>query len=402
MTMPDADFSWLSEPRLRKIVGALTAGGEARFVGGCVRDSLLGETPLDNDAIDIDIATDRTPEEMKALFDAAGIRWIATGEAHGTLTAVEDGLVAECTTLRADEETDGRHAQVRFTRNWDEDWRRRDFTINALYADPDGRIWDPAGGLEDLEARRVRFIGDARDRIREDALRILRFFRFSARFAEGYDADGLAAIREQADLLDILSRERVWSELRRTFAAKGAPRALAVACEVGVLQRLLPGVPRTDVFARLHAAGHWEPALSLAALWPGLPRDVLRERLKPSNEVLGRYAAIEATRDAIIRGIQAHELLYRFGREDAVAAAALAAAEGRQVPDGLVARLQADEVPVLPISGRDVIAKGVKPGAEVSEVMKRFEKLWLEAGAPSESQRTEELLNRALGSKPAG
>lgn len=402
MTTLEPDFSWLAEPRLGRIVGALTAEGEARFVGGCVRDSLLGEEPLENDAIDIDIATDRTPDEMKALFDRAGIRWVATGEEYGTITAIEDGLVAECTTLRADEETDGRHAQVRFTRNWDEDWRRRDFTINALYADPDGKIWDPAGGMDDLKARKVRFIGDAAERIHEDALRILRFFRFSARFADAFDTEGLKAIAAHTDLLDILSRERVWAELKRTFRAPKAPESFAQAVRVGALQHVLPGDPRLDVFGRLHQAGEVSPALSLAALWPGLDRATLRQHLKPSNDVLDLYEAIEAARDAVVASMSAHELLYRFGKDAAEQAVALALAEGAGVDPELTRRVREDEPPRLPITGKHVIARGVAPGPKVSAAMKRFEKLWLKAGAPTDDQRTESLLDEALGSEASG
>ena len=296
-------FDWLSEPRLGKVLGVLNDGGEARFVGGCVRDALLGMSPLESDAIDIDIATDRTPDEMKALFDTAGIRWIATGEAHGTLTAIEDGLVTECTTLRADVETDGRHAEVRFTRNWDEDWRRRDFTINALYADHNGTLIDPVGGQKDLAAGLVRFIGDPAERIKEDALRILRFFRFSARFAATFDAVAMEAIRAHTDLLYILSKERIWSELGRTFHARRAPDALKAADAAGVLAHLLPGAPRLDVFAHLHTGQELSAALNVAAIWPGLSADVLKRHLKPSNQFLDDYAAIEDAGRAVSRGM---------------------------------------------------------------------------------------------------
>ncbi|NNU15130.1 CCA tRNA nucleotidyltransferase [Parvularcula sp. ZS-1/3] len=397
MEARDDRFGWTSDAWLVRILSALTKEGEAAFVGGCVRDSLLGLDPLTNDAIDIDIATDRTPDEMKAIFEGAGLRWIATGEEHGTITVVEDGLVAECTTYRADTETDGRHAQVRFTRDWNEDWRRRDFTINAIYRTATGELRDPAGGLADLDAGVVRFIGEADERIREDALRILRFFRFSARFAVAFDETALAAIEAKTDLLDILSKERIWSELRRTFAAEKAPEALEHAEKHGVLQHLVACGPRTDVFRRLHEAGAADVMVSVAAIWAGLSRDTLKESFKPSNEELGRYAAIEKARDAISAKMQAHELLYRFGRDASRDACALALAEGDAVDPGFVQAVASAPIPVLPYGGKDLIARGHKPGPAIGEALARFERLWLEDGAPTDSQRTEELLAKALG-----
>ncbi|MCQ8185621.1 CCA tRNA nucleotidyltransferase [Parvularcula maris] len=394
MRSPEEAFRWTSEPRLQRITAALQAGGEARFVGGCVRDSLLGQDPLTSDAIDIDIACDRTPVEMKALFDKAGIRWIATGEDHGTLTAVEGGMVAECTTLRADEETDGRHAEVRFTRDWDEDWRRRDFTINALYLSPDGTLHDPAGGLPDLERGRVRFIGDAGTRIEEDALRILRFFRFSARFAHAFDQEGLKAIAERAGLLSILSNERIWSELSRTFAAGRAPEAFRAAEAAGVLEKLLPGAANLPLFDAVHGQdGAMTPPLGAAALWPGRERVLLKEAFKPSTAFLDTYDGIGAARDALQEGQGVRELLYRFGRDASEGGVRLTMADGKAT-QAILDQVRSDEVPVLPYGGKDLLALGLKPGAELGRTLKMFEAAWIEAGLPTEEAACESLLRQ--------
>jgi tRNA nucleotidyltransferase/poly(A) polymerase len=401
MRSPDEAFGWAREPRLLRITAALQAGGEARFVGGCVRDSLLGLDPLTSDAIDIDVACDRTPEEMKALFGRAGIRWIATGEDHGTLTAVEDGMVAECTTLRADEETDGRHAEVRFTRNWDEDWRRRDFTINALYLSPDGTLHDPAGGLPDLQCGRVRFIGDAGTRIEEDALRILRFFRFSARFAHAFDQEGLKAIAERKKLLAILSKERIWSELSRTYAAPRAPEAFRAAEDAGVLGELLPGPADLSLFAGVHGQdGLMTSALGTAALWPGRERALLKQAFKPPAVFLDLYEEIGAARAAAEEGQGARELLYRFGREASEGGVRLAMVLGAAAETRLQA-VRGEEIPVLPYGGKDLLALGLKPGPELGRVLKAFEAAWIEAGFPDEEAAREKLL-RQVTPQPTG
>jgi tRNA nucleotidyltransferase/poly(A) polymerase len=388
-------FRWTKEPRLARITAALRAGGTARFVGGCVRDSLLGQDPLTSDAIDIDIACDRSPDEMKALFDAAGIRWVATGEEHGTLTAIEDGMVAECTSLRADEVTDGRHAEVRFTLDWDEDWRRRDFTINALYLDAEGELWDPAGGLPDLEAGRVRFIGDPGERIREDALRILRFFRFSARFSETFDQDGLEAIARHTQLLGILSKERIWSELSRTFAARRSPAAFEAAEAAGALGMLMPPPCDLESFGAVHArSSEMTPALGAASLWPRRRRDELRSAFKPSAAFLDEYEVITAARKAARKGCPAAELLYRFGREGAAGGLRLAVADGKVDPAELD-EVRRQNIPVLPFGGKDLIALGHAPGPELGRTLKRFEALWIEAGLPRDETVCRALLDQA-------
>lgn len=394
-------FDWTAEPRLQRIMSALEDGGTARFVGGCVRDSLLGHSPFDDTSIDIDIATDRTPSEMKDALAAGGIRAVPTGEAHGTITAVVDGLVAECTSLRADIDTDGRHAAVRFTRDWDEDWRRRDFTINALYADEKGTVWDPAGGIPDLEAGRVRFIGNASTRIEEDALRILRFFRFSARFADRFDAEGISAVRNLAPLLDRLSRERVWSELSRIFPAARAGEAVAAAAETRILQRILPGDPRVDDFRRLRSAGEPSPHLALATLWPGLDRATLKRALKPSNALLDQYEEVQRAASALTSGMAAEGVLYRFGRELALEAQRLIEARSSRIDPAVAEGLRNLRVPQLPIRGRDLLARGVPPGPEVKRLLRAFEEAWLQDGAPCHQSDIERLLTDVLSGKSA-
>lgn len=396
--MPKSDnlFRWVQEPRLQTILAALNGEGKAMLVGGCVRDSLSGQSPFDHHDIDIDIATDRTPEEMKAIFTDNGIRWIATGEGHGTITARFEGLSAECTTLRSDVETDGRHAQVQFTRDWQQDWRRRDFTVNALYATHAGQVWDPVGGQADLEAGRVRFIGDAEQRIREDALRILRFFRFSSRFADELDATALGAIRAQAELLDILSKERVQSELFKTLCTKKASWVLAAAYEAGALGRLIPGSPDLVAFSALREMGVVDVSALLLALWPDIGGDRLRELLKASNSVVQRHTAIRQAGEAVANGASAVELLYHYSDGLALLGAQWVVAQGRTVAEERLHQLAHDAQPVLPISGKHLIAKGLKPGPSVSSALTEFEALWLQAGAPTAEDAVERLIGEAL------
>lgn len=242
-----ADASWLQRSETRAVLGALTAAGhEARIVGGTVRNALLGEP-----VTDIDIATTATPDQVIAAARAAHLDAIPTGIAHGTITVVANRVPFEVTTLREDAETFGRHARVAFTADWAADARRRDFTINALYCDADGVVSDPLG-LDDLAARRVRFIGDAHERIREDALRILRFFRFHARYGEGNpDTAGLDACAKERALLTMLSAERIRSELLKLLDAPGAADAVATMSNYGFLSALLGRAPRPGVLRRL-------------------------------------------------------------------------------------------------------------------------------------------------------
>ena len=255
-SLKDAD--WLKRPQVRHVFAALNKDGvTTRAVGGAVRNTLLG-LPV----AEIDLATTALPERVMTLARKAGLKAVPTGIEHGTVTVIADGIPFEVTTLRRDIETYGRHATVAFTQNWQEDARRRDFTLNALYAASDGTVFDPLGGYGDLIERRVRFIGDPSARIEEDYLRILRFFRFNAYYGKGpLDADGLAAcVRLRADL-EQLSAERVAGELKRILVAPQAVRAIETLFDYGLLTALLGGVPRLMRFARLVGA---EEALGLA------------------------------------------------------------------------------------------------------------------------------------------
>ena len=293
----------LREGALARVLAALDGNGEeTRLAGGAVRDLALGLTPGD-----FDLATTALPEIVIARARAAGLHFAPTGIAHGTVTVIADGRPFEVTTLREDVETDGRHAVVKFGRDFRADALRRDFTINALSLDAEGRVHDYCGGLADLQARRVRFIGDARQRIREDYLRILRFFRFSARFGEGaLDAEGLAAAIAEREGLSILSRERVRAELLKLLVAPRAGEVVTTLCEAALLAPLLGGVENPARLRGLIAleAARGEPAdalLRLAALSVVIVEDAdrLREKLRLSNAEHERLAALAGALEAL-------------------------------------------------------------------------------------------------------
>src|SRR5262245_36642292 len=311
---------WLDRPETQAVFAALAARGHvARAVGGAVRNSLLGR-PVS----DVDIATDARPEDVMRAAKAANLKAVPTGLAHGTVTVVAGDRPHEVTTLRRDVETHGRHATVAFTDDWAEDARRRDFTLNALYCGADGTVFDPLGGYPDLAARRVRFIGDAAQRIREDYLRILRFFRLTAELAEGpADAEGLAAcVRERAGLA-ILSAERVRVELLRLLAAPRGPEIVALMQDYGLLPSVLGAAPRPTLIARLaniEAALGLAPdaVLRLAALAVEVAEDAerLRDRLRLSNDQGEKLArAAQHGIDIAPAGLEAgaRACLYRHG-----------------------------------------------------------------------------------------
>jgi poly(A) polymerase len=242
---------WLDQPGTQALMHALeTAGHQALFVGGCVRNALLGE-PVS----DVDISTDAPPATVSTLAEAAGFKPVPTGIDHGTVTVVAEGKPHEVTTFRRDVETDGRRAVVAFSDKIEEDAQRRDFTMNALYADRHGTVIDPLNGLPDLQARRVRFVGDPETRIREDYLRILRFFRFHAAYgdpAEGLDPEGLAACAALADGLDGISKERITTELHKLLSVRDPAPAVAAMSQAGVLARVLPGADARALAPLVH------------------------------------------------------------------------------------------------------------------------------------------------------
>ena len=383
---------WLTNPKTQAVFRAIEAGGyPARAVGGVVRNALLGE-PVG----DVDIATPAPPEEVMRLADAAGLKAVATGLQHGTVTIVSDHTPYEVTTLREDVETFGRHARVAFTDDWAADARRRDFTINALYCDARGNIHDPLGGFPDLLARRVRFIGDPAERIREDYLRILRFFRLTAVYAAGPpDEEGLAAAVRERHGLTRLSSERIRQELVRLLAARRASELIGVMRDYGLLTIVLPVAPRPELMRRLieleQALGRDASAmLRLAALGVEVFEDAvrLRDRLRLSTaefETLVRAA--DAPRRGPHPGDDVHQAkvsLYRFGAKAMREQLLINWARSAAPPDdpqsrSLYGLTDAWQPPTFPLSGADVLAAGVPPGPRVGEILGELENRWLDS-----------------------
>ncbi|MGJ3649979.1 CCA tRNA nucleotidyltransferase [Sphingomonas sp. GlSt437] len=380
--LPDAP--WRHREGLATLADALDmAGGATRFVGGAVRDTLLGGA-----VTDIDLATRLAPDEVIERLKAATIRSVPTGLAHGTVTAVLPSGPVEVTTLRRDVSTDGRHATIAFTDDWREDAMRRDFTINALYADhPSGDIHDYFGGLDDLAAGVVRFIGDPYQRIAEDHLRILRFFRFHARFGTTIDVVGLAACTDRARDLMALSRERIASELTRLLVAKNAVPVVALMVERGIFLPVLPeidqgGADRLARLAQAEQAAAIEPNAirRLAALLPADPAiaDNVAARLKLSNADRKRLAhAVSAPDETNPRA-----LAYRVGAESAVDQLLLA---GR-VDDAR--EIQGWQPPRLPISGGAIVARGIDKGPQVARLLRAVEDQWVAEGFPDAERLT--------------
>ena len=381
--------AWTDTPAGRALLAALDASaGVTRLVGGAVRDALRGVT-----SADIDLATQLPPAEVMARVTAAGLKAVPTGLAHGTVTVVGDGLVAEVTTLRRDVATDGRHAEVAFTDDWQEDASRRDFTINALYATlPDGEISDFFGGAADLAAQRVRFIGDPLQRIAEDHLRILRFFRFSARFAREIDAEGLAACRVRANDLMALSRERIAIELRGLLSVVDPVPVLRLMFDAGIWAPVLPELqidrlPALTTTIATEAAAGLAPAWQrrLAVLLAAEAVAAVTARLRLSNADRERIAAA-TLKDVEPRGA----MLWRDGAET-VADRLLIAGDAA----GAVTALGWAR-PKLPASGRDIIARGVAPGREVAVRLGVFERAWVAAGFPETPEVVATLLDSAV------
>lgn len=383
------DQAWLTSEATRAVIAALEAKGGAgcvRFVGGCVRNSLMGQT-----VDDIDLATRLKPEETVAALKAAGLKAVPTGIAHGTVTAVSKRLPYEITTLRRDVSTDGRNATVAFTEDWAQDASRRDFRINALYADPDGTIFDPTGeGVADAEAGRIVFVGEPETRIREDYLRILRFFRFFAWYGRGVpDPAGLAACGALAEGMVRLSAERVSKELLKLLKAED-PRPAVRAMQVsGVLAHVLPDAEGLEAFERMVGLSP-DPLMRLSALWPQDPErvDAAARALRLSNADRERLvlAAGEAP-DLAMTAAEARAGLYRLGRQTFGDRLRLAAArQGRGVEDIAPGLNLAEtwDIPRLPVGGREAAKAGAAPGPEVGRALKAFEACWIAEDFPSE------------------
>jgi poly(A) polymerase len=398
----------MTAPATRRVFAAVTAdGAQVRFVGGCVRDALLGRKVKD-----IDIATDAAPERVMRLLEAAGIRAIPTGIDHGTVTAVIERAHYEITTLRHDVETYGRHAKVAFTDDWMADASRRDFTMNALFCALDGTLFDPFGGMADALAGRVRFVGEPRARITEDVLRLLRFFRFQAHYGRtAPDPAALSACMALAPLLPRLSGERVQGEFLRLLRADDPVPVLRLMVERSIMAHLLPDAVRLDRLAGLIALERdpvlcpedGDPLRRLAALLPDERAVGLRvaERLRLSNEETERLALLAAPKRPVDGAYDPKSLrraLYVMGRDAVRDLLLLATAEGRLSADGLKTALAlADgwEPMNFPIQGRDVLSFGQRPGPQIGRLLKEVERWWEDRDyRPTRQQCLEELRRR--------
>lgn len=399
----------LDDPRLATLFAALAkTGAETRVVGGAVRDALFGLQPHE-----VDLATTALPEAVLKAARDAGLKGVPTGIEHGTVTIVVAGTPFEVTTLREDVETDGRYAIVRFGGDFEQDARRRDFTVNALSVTPDGKLHDYTGGLADIAAKRIRFIGDAATRIREDYLRVLRFFRFNASHGEGgFDRAGLHESIIARENLARLSRERIRAELIKLLPARRAPEVMGAMSHAGIIEVLLGmGYPaRLARLAAFEAARGKKPdaVLRLAAFSVLTVEDAdrLRARLRLSNDEHARLVAA-AKALAALHGIDRpppvshlREMLFLVGGRAAGDALALAFTESRAEPDDvdwLEAAKYLDETPapVFPIAGADLIARGVSPGRELGATLKALQAKWISAGFPRDPAVVLRLLEEA-------
>ncbi len=383
---------WLVWPETRKVMQALDAieHDQARFVGGAVRDAVLGIS-----ADDVDIACRMPPGQVMDRLKSAGIKAIPTGIDHGTVTAICGKRTFEVTTLRRDVDTFGRHARVAYTDNWAEDAARRDFTFNALYADFRGGIYDPFGGIDDLQAGRVRFIGEADERLAEDALRILRFFRFHAWYGKGeLDETGLAACARSASAIDILSAERITKEWLKLLGAPATAATVRVMADMGIIAYIC-GAPvdieRLESLEKIETlCGGPDAIRRLAALvWQESPGGAPHLRL--SNRQTKRLMQLIETHSEISPDMTSHDVklgLYRWGRErfcDHVMLewARCASAETDHWMR-LLQDVRAATVPVFPLTGADVLATGVSAGPDVGHILSQVESHWIAAGFPAD------------------
>jgi poly(A) polymerase len=377
---------WMTEPATLAVLGALAAGGaEARFVGGAVRDALLGR-PIG----DIDIATPATPERVIELLEKRGIKVVPTGLAHGTVTAIAGTPPRhfEITTLRRDVETYGRHARVAFDADWAADAARRDFTINAIFLAPDGMIHDPVGGLADLRARRIRFVGDPATRIAEDVLRLLRYYRFEAWFGTGNgDPKARLACRAAAHLLPSLSAERIVQELIKLLETPDPLPVLQMMQEDGVLAVILPEAQRLDRLRQMIAIEpEADPLRRLAALIEvgAAGAIAVAERLRFSNAWRDRLRGLAPpwAVDPRANGRAQRQALYRLGAGRYSDIALLLAAEGAISGERLTELLALARnwiPPVFPLTGHDVTRLGIRPGEKVGKLLDAVHDWW-EAG----------------------
>jgi poly(A) polymerase len=401
------EAAWLKHGEVANLLALLNRDGEeARVVGGAVRNALLQLT-----VGEIDIATTAVPEEVKRRAEGAGWKAVPTGIEHGTITVVIDGKPFEVTTLRQDVETYGRKAKVVFGRNWNADAERRDFTINALSAAADGTVYDYVGGVADIAARHVRFIGEPQQRIAEDYLRILRFFRFHAWYGEGApDAAGLRACIVARAGLDLLSRERVRTELLKLMLAPHAAPTLAVMAETGLLGAVLGGVPLLASFentVKVEAAvgAEADAVRRLGALGVVVKEDAerLAERLRLSKAEAERLAALDFWwRISPPSGDQAaHALLYHLGPQSFLDRVLLAwsrseAGAADKAWRELSSLPQRWSLPVFPLKAADFIGRGITPGPALGVALRAAEQAWLAADFPADRKAIEAIADDAV------
>ena len=396
MSDPSQTYPFMSDAGALAILAALPPGS-TRYVGGCIRNALWG-LPV----ADIDMATQLPPEDVQAALKAAKIKTVPTGIAHGTLTAVVSGQPYEITTLRRDVETDGRRAVIAYTQDWAEDARRRDFTVNALYADTKGQIYDPTGeGLDDIDARRFRFVGDADARVREDYLRILRLFRFVAWY--GHDAKitkaALTACRENRRGLKKLSAERVWAETKRLLSARDPVRAVQIMLQQEVLDTLLPEASNVDGLRAIVALEARErmkpdPLLRLMAMMgrDALSAALLAKRLKLSNKEAARIKDWATDGESLAHDMPERERLqaiYRSGKQVVLDRARLRAAGADAAIESAHWMVLADLAmgwtpPTFPVRGADLIKAGVPKGPDLGKALTALEALWIKSGFSTE------------------
>lgn len=375
----DAVPDWAVSPFSIKLGEALGAE-TVRFVGGAVRDCLLGKP-----VADVDMATTHMPDEVVRLLDKSDFKVIPTGMAHGTVTVVMGDESREITTLRVDEETDGRHANVAFTDSWIEDAKRRDFTVNAIYMDLEGELYDPCGGLADIEARRIRFIGDAAMRIREDGLRILRFYRFSALYADDIDPDGQSACQALAPQVRALSAERIASELFKLLAAEDAAKPLLAMKQADIFSYIFEEGSAVDALIAqvLFERSVGRHASVLAKVWllageaygaVGIAR-LLKLSGVQKKQLLVLRAAIRDAESMEVRALR--RLIYQYGSQ-AVRDAVLL----RQQDKGLTEALECCdnwETLTFPVTGQDLLKCGFEPGMLLGDALKHLERQWLDS-----------------------
>lgn len=372
------EADWLRRPETQRVFALLDgAQYRTRAVGGIVRDTILG---MPRDLAEVDLATELHPAEVMRRAAAAGIPAYPTGIEHGTVTLRVGVLIAEVTTLREDIETDGRHAVVRFGTDWARDAARRDFTLNALYVGQDGTLFDPIGGIEDCLARRVRFIGDAATRIAEDRLRVYRFFRFSASHAnEVLDPAGLAAATAAASDTHHLARERVGAELRRMLALPRVARTLKVMADCGLVSLSAEAL----ALLRGYESQSRRPDFSarLALILIGRDADKLQAEWRLSNDAIaGAGRLLAAAR--LLTEFAINEAAFRYPAllSEAVDVAATLTGWTEAAKLALREQLEALQVPRFPLSGRDLLARGMAPGPAIGQALERLERAWIDSG----------------------